>query len=70
MQTNPRATPPPCAALLFVAKTDAVGDVVELVFDPGSREIETTYFGPVGGAFPTDRTGSTNVKLAGSGHSR
>jgi YD repeat-containing protein len=43
---------------------DAVGGVGSKVYDPGSRVIQKIASGTVGGASPSDRTGSANVVLA------
>ncbi len=48
----------------IIESTDAVGNVTDSVYDPGSRVIETSVEGPVGGATPTNRNGTNNVKLS------
>jgi YD repeat-containing protein len=44
--------------------TDAIGNVTLNTYDPGSRVVQVVLNGPIGGASPTDRTGSGNVTLA------
>ena len=44
--------------------TDAAGQVTNTTYDPGSRPIESDHYGTVGGATPTDRTGSVNQLLS------
>lgn len=48
-----------------VIKTiDSVGNVMLYSHDPDGRVIQTTRQGPVGGATPTNRNGTSNVDLA------
>ncbi len=58
-----------------ILATDAVGDTLDTGFsgtlstpylDPDGRVIQSDMNGPIGGATPTDRSGSTNVLLARS----
>jgi YD repeat-containing protein len=49
-----------------IAARDAVGGIVQLAYDPGSRVIGTTHLGTVGGPSPTDLTGGDNKLLAHS----
>jgi RHS repeat-associated protein len=47
-----------------ISVKDSVGNVAESKHDPDSRVVESIRKGPVGGATPTNRTGSGNVDLA------
>ena len=47
-----------------IQAVDAVGGTVENTYDPGGRVIAMESDGTVGGATPTDRTGSSNQTLA------
>jgi RHS repeat-associated protein len=49
-----------------ISVKDSVGNVTEIKHDPDSRIVESVRKGPVGGATPTNRTGSGNVDLAKS----
>jgi hypothetical protein len=46
--------------------TDAVGGTVERVYDPANNVIRVEQRGTIGGASPTDRTGSANQLLTGT----
>ena len=48
----------------IVTATDAVGGVVDLTYDPTSTLIQKQTQGTIGGASPTDNSGSSNTELA------
>ncbi|QNN23312.1 hypothetical protein HED60_13850 [Planctomycetales bacterium ZRK34] len=49
-----------------IQTTDSVGNVSLYSHDPNNRVIQSTQQGPVGGATPTNRNGTSNVDLAQS----
>lgn len=48
----------------LVRTVDAIGNVLEYGYDANGNQIESSYFGPVGGPSPTDASGTNNVLLS------
>ncbi|MEM9915474.1 MAG: hypothetical protein AAF911_10970, partial [Planctomycetota bacterium] len=44
--------------------TDALGNVSLNYYDPAGNIVETAYYGPIGGASPTDNSGANNKLLS------